>query len=125
MGFPGGSDGKESTYNVGDLDSIIGLRSCPGGWYGNPFQYSCMENPYGQRSLKGYSPWGHKESDVTEDSTKYKKLWRNAFINKALNSFGWEFVFQDGISQFSSVQSLRDQLTLLAKQLENIYVNSF
>ena len=29
-------------------------------------QYSCLENPYGQRSLVGYSPWGHKESDTTE-----------------------------------------------------------
>ena len=32
----------------------------------NPFQYSCLENPYGQRSLAGYSPWGHKESDTSE-----------------------------------------------------------
>ena len=33
---------------------------------GNPFQYSCLENPHGQRSLKGYSQWGCKESDMTE-----------------------------------------------------------
>ena len=33
---------------------------------GNPFQYSCLENPHGERSLVGYSPWGHKESDMTE-----------------------------------------------------------
>ena len=33
---------------------------------GNPLQYSCLENPHGQRSLAGYSPWGHKESDTTE-----------------------------------------------------------
>ena len=32
----------------------------PGGGQGNPFQYSCLENPHGQRSLEGYSPWGHK-----------------------------------------------------------------
>ena len=32
----------------------------------NPLQYSCLENPHGQRSLVGYSPWGHKESDTTE-----------------------------------------------------------
>ena len=32
----------------------------------NPLQYSCLENPYGQRRLEGYSPWGHKESDMTE-----------------------------------------------------------
>ena len=33
---------------------------------GNSFQYSCLENPHGQRGLVGYSPWGHKESDMTE-----------------------------------------------------------
>ena len=37
------------------------------GWYGNPLQYSCLENPHGQRSLvRGYSPWGRKELDMTE-----------------------------------------------------------
>ena len=34
--------------------------------HGNPLQYSCLENPHGQRSLVGYSPWGYKESDTTE-----------------------------------------------------------
>ena len=34
--------------------------------HGNPLHYSCLENPHGQRSLVGYSPWGHKESDTTE-----------------------------------------------------------
>ena len=38
----------------------------PGGGHGSPLQYSCLENPHGQRSLVGYSPWGHKESDMTE-----------------------------------------------------------
>ena len=33
---------------------------------GNPRQYSCLKNPQGQRSLAGYSPWGHEESDMTE-----------------------------------------------------------
>ena len=33
---------------------------------GNALHYSCLENPHGQRSLVGYSPWSHKESDVTE-----------------------------------------------------------
>ena len=31
-----------------------------GGGHGNPLQYYCLENPYGQRSLAGYSSWGHK-----------------------------------------------------------------
>ena len=37
-----------------------------GGGNDNPLQYSCLENPQGQRSLVGYSPWGSKESDTTE-----------------------------------------------------------
>ena len=46
-GFPGGSDGKESTCNVGDLGLIPGLRRSPGRGPGNPLQYSCLENPHG------------------------------------------------------------------------------
>ena len=49
--FPGGSVGKESTCNSGDLDSIPGLGRSPGGRHDNPLQYSCLENPHGQRSL--------------------------------------------------------------------------
>ena len=66
MGYPGGSDGKESACNVGDLGSIPGLGRFPGGGHGNPLQYSCLENPHGQRSLAGYSSWGCKELDMTE-----------------------------------------------------------
>ena len=65
LGFPGSSNGKECTCNAGDLGSIPGLGRFPGGGHGNPLQYSCLENPHGQRSLVGYSPWGHKESDTT------------------------------------------------------------
>ena len=66
MGLPGGSDGKESACNVEYLGSIPGLGRFPGGEHGNPLQYSCLENSHGQRSLVGYSPWGHKGSDMTE-----------------------------------------------------------
>ena len=45
MGFPGGSDGKESACNAGDQGLIPGLGRCPGGVHGNPLQYSCLENP--------------------------------------------------------------------------------
>ena len=73
-----GSDGKESACNVGDLGSILGLGGSPGGRHGNPLQYSCVENPHGQRSLAGYSPWGHKESDTTEKlSTAQHKTTRH------------------------------------------------
>ena len=64
--FPGGSHGKESTCNEGDLGSILGLGRSPGGEHGNPPQYSSLENPHGQRSLAGYSPWSCKESDMIE-----------------------------------------------------------
>ena len=66
LGFPGGSDGKESACNEGDLDSIPGLGRSPGGAHGNPLWYFCLENPHGQRSLAGYSPYGHKELNTTE-----------------------------------------------------------
>ena len=52
-GFPASSDGKDSTYNEGDLGLIPGLGRSPGGGHGNPFQYSCLENPHGQRTLGG------------------------------------------------------------------------
>ena len=39
---------------------------CPEVGHGNPLQYSCLENPHGQRSLLGPNPWGHKESDTAE-----------------------------------------------------------
>jgi len=42
--FPGGSDGKESACNVGDLGSIPGLESSPGEGNGYPLQYSCLGN---------------------------------------------------------------------------------
>ena len=66
LDFPRGSDGKESACNAGNLGSIPGLGRSPGGGHGNPLQYSCLENPHGQRSLAGYGPWGHKELDMTE-----------------------------------------------------------
>ena len=65
-GFPGGSDGKESACNAGDLGLTPGLGRSPGGGHGNTLQYFCLENPHRKRSLVGYSPWGHKESDMTE-----------------------------------------------------------
>ena len=52
--------------NAGDLGSIPRLGRSPGGGHDNPLQYFCLENPHGQRSLTGYSPWGHKELDMTQ-----------------------------------------------------------
>ena len=61
MGFPGGSDSKESACSVGDLGLIPGLgRSGEG--HGNPLQYSYLENPHGQRSVWA-TVYGIAESD--------------------------------------------------------------
>ena len=71
MGFPGGSDGKESACSAGDLGSIPGLGRSPGGGYGNLLQCSCLENPHGQRCLAGCSPWGYKALDTTGRLNKH------------------------------------------------------
>ena len=63
-GFPGGSVGKESACNVGDLGSILGSRRSPGEGNGKPTPVFLAEKSYGQRSLAGYSLWGRKESDM-------------------------------------------------------------
>ena len=63
--LPCSSAGKESTCNARDSSSIPGSGSSPGKGHDNPLQHSCLENPHGQRSLASYSPWGHKQSDLT------------------------------------------------------------
>ena len=65
FGFPGGSSGKESACNVGDTDLIPGSGRSGGG-HGNPLQDPLPGESHAQRSLVGYSPWGHKDSDRTE-----------------------------------------------------------
>ena len=62
INFPGGSEIKAPVCNAGDLGSIPGSGRFPGEQNGNPLH----EESHGQRSLVGYSPWGHKELDMTE-----------------------------------------------------------
>ena len=63
-GFPGGSEGKESACNVGDLCSIPGLGRSPGEGNGNPHQYSCLENPMDSRA------WWATVFGVTKNRTQ-------------------------------------------------------
>ena len=75
-GFPGGSDGKESACNAGDPGAIPGSGRFPGEGNGNsrewqPTPVLLPGESHGQRSLAGYSPCGHKESDMTEQLTLY------------------------------------------------------
>ena len=58
LGFPGGSGGKETACNAGDPGLIPGSGRPPEEGNGNPLQYTFLGNPYEQRSLVGYSPWG-------------------------------------------------------------------
>ena len=57
---------KASAYNGGDPDSTPGLGRSPGEGNGNPLQVTLPGKSHGPRSLVGYSPWGRKESDTTE-----------------------------------------------------------
>ena len=66
--FRGSSDGKESACSAGRPGFDPRVGRIPERGHGNPLQYSCLENPHGQRCLASYSPWGRKESDTTEHS---------------------------------------------------------
>ena len=66
MSFPGASVVRNPPVNAGDLGSIPGSGRSPGGENDNPLQYSRPGEFHGQRSLASYSPWGHKETDMTE-----------------------------------------------------------
>ena len=51
--------------NIRDAGLIPESGRYPGEGNGNPLQYSCLENSMNRGAWAGYSPWGHKESDMT------------------------------------------------------------
>ena len=76
-GFPCGSDAKESACGAGDPASFPGSGRSPEEGNDYPLHHSCEEF-HGQRSLAGYSPWGHKESNMTVQLTQnvfYRHVW--------------------------------------------------
>ena len=70
--------------NVGDLGLIPGLGRYPGGGHGDPLQYSCLENPHEQRSLVGYSLWGHRQSDTTEQLSTAQAYFKIITVGNSL-----------------------------------------
>ena len=81
LGFPGGASGKKPACQCRrfkNTGSIPGSERSPGEGHGNPLKYSCLENPVDKRSLAGYSPRGHKASDMTEglSTTQHSKALR-------------------------------------------------
>jgi len=67
MGFPGGSDSKESTYNVGEFGSISGLGRTPGGGKATHSSTLAWRIPMNRGAWQAtVSPWGHEELDTTE-----------------------------------------------------------
>ena len=69
MGFPGGSDGKESACSAGELGSIPGSASSPGEGNGDPPQYSCLENP-----MDG-GTWSTTVHEVVKSRTRLRLLF--------------------------------------------------
>ena len=70
--LPGGSDGKESACNAGDLGSIPESGRSPGEGNSNPIPVFLPGEFHGQMSPVGYNPWGRKESDTSEQLTSLK-----------------------------------------------------
>ena len=64
LDFPGGSGGKESACDVGDLGLILGSGRFPGKGNSYPLQYSCLETSMDR--VTPHNPYGHKKLDMTE-----------------------------------------------------------
>ena len=85
LDFPGGSDGKASAYNVGDLGSILVLGSSPGEGNGNPLQYSCLESP-----IDGGAWWATVRG-VTKSQTRLSDFTFFSFLSCVMfGELGWQ-----------------------------------
>ena len=82
VSFPGSSVAKETACNAGYLGLIPGLGWSPGGGHGYPLQYSCLENPHGQRNLEGCSPWSQRVGHWVTKHTHIKGIRNCADLAK-------------------------------------------
>ena len=106
----GGSDRKESACNAGDLGLMPGSGRFPGEGHGNPLWY-CLENPHWQRSLVGYSPWGHKGSDMTENWHFHFFAFSNMLVNQ-------EFSFQKSFPLLHTISDPEEFLFMCFMPIE-------
>ena len=102
------------------MGSTPGLGRYSGGRHGNPLQYSWLENSHGWRSLAGYSPWGHKESDTTERLSTAQHIlscaaslvaqWLKIHLPMKetwVQSLGWEDSLEKEMATHSSILAWR------------------
>ena len=98
----GGSEGKESACNAGDLSSIPGLFGkvhWRREWLPTPILL--LEEFHGQRHLGDYSPWGYKESDSTEWLTLSVLVTRSSYLLFFL--FFFFYVWKDTVMGFIKI----------------------
>ena len=113
MAFPGGSAGKESAYNTGDLGSIPGLGRSPGKGKGYPLQYSGLENSMDSIVL-GVAK---SQTQSVRLSHKYRAsrvalatrihLPRQETLETWVRSLGWEDPLEEGMATHFSLLAWR------------------
>ena len=118
----GSSDSKESAQNVGDLYSIPGLGRPPRGGYGNPLQYSCLENPMDKgawwATAHGVSTVGH--SWVTNTHTQcHGRLFSQVVVFRA--GFPFPSFFAPLTKSAQNVTEINPQSFLLTLNLKYVY----
>ena len=112
LGFPGGSDSKESTCNAGYLDSVPGLGRSPRERNGYLPRYCCLENSMNRWSLVGYSPWVPEQLNTTkQESSRKTSISALLTMRKPLTVWittNWKILKETGIP---------DHLTCLLRNL--------
>ena len=108
MGFPGGSESKESACSGGDPVSIPGLRRSPGEGNNNPLQHSCLENPMDRGAWQTTVHWVTKSQKQLSHFTFFRVslmvyLVKNppAMPETWVQSLGWEDALEKGMVTYS------------------------
>ena len=92
LGFPGGSFGKESACNAGDPGSMSWVMKIPWRRKWLPTSVFLPGKFHGQRTLVGYSPWGHKQSDMNERLT-FSLSFRILKTQEGIGQFNHHILF--------------------------------